>query len=88
LYQYDKSVYDKEIAQWHADNDDSPDEIINAVQVAIRNDQVVGEDVADLERNDRMQQSAEYDQGDGWDNLDEDYTDGIYYEEDAEYNEY
>jgi hypothetical protein len=25
-----------------------------------------------------------YDEGDGWDNLDEDYTDGIFYEEDGE----
>ena len=80
LYQYDKAVYDKEIAQWNAvDN-----EISDAIQTAIQTDQEGGEDVEDLERIERQQQSAEYDNGDGWDNLNEEYMDGIYYEEDAE----
>ena len=87
LYQYEKGVYDKEIAQWHTEDDG----IANAIQTALaQNIQNAegGEDVEDLERAERMQQSGDYDQGDGWDNLDEDYTDGIYYEEDGEMDEY
>jgi hypothetical protein len=86
LYQYEKTVYDKEIAQWHTVDD----EIANAIQIALAqnaNNMNGGEDVEDLERGERMQQSHEYDQGDGWDNLDEDYTDGIYYEEDMDMDE-
>jgi hypothetical protein len=87
LYQYEKGVYDKEIAQWHTVDD----EIANAIQIALAQNannmngrEEGGEDVEDLERTERVQQSQEYDQGDGWDDLNEDYTDGIYYEEDME----
>jgi hypothetical protein len=89
LYQYEKGVYDKEIAQWHAD-----DGAAGAIQTALAqlnnaNEETAGgEDVEDLERMDRMRQSGEYDQGDGWDDMNEDYTDGIYYEEDAERGDY
>jgi len=82
LFQYEKSVYDKEIAQWHTDDD----AIANAIQTSVAS--MGGEDVEDLERDEHAQQSAEYDQGDGWDNLDEDYTDGVFYEEDAERGDY
>ena len=87
LYQYEKGVYDKEITQWHTDDN----EIANAIQTALaQNIETAegGEDVEDLENAERMQQSSDYDQGDGWDNLDEDYTDGIYYEEDGERDDY
>jgi len=86
LYQYEKTAYDKEIAQWHTEDGD----IANAIQTAISaiGGEEGGEDVEDLERDERAQQSAEYDQGDGWDNLDEDYTDGVFYEEDAERGDY
>jgi hypothetical protein len=89
LYQYEKGVYDKEIAQWHAD-----ESATDAIQTALSRlnateaDGGNGEEVDDLERMERNQQSAEYDQGDGWENLNEDYTDGIYYEEDAEREDY
>jgi hypothetical protein len=83
LYQYEKTVYDKEIAQWHTDDNG----ISEAIQAAIQSGQG-GEDVEDLERAEQMQQSAEYDQGDGWDDLNEDYMDGIHYEEDAERGDY
>jgi hypothetical protein len=83
LYQYEKTVYDKEIAQWHTDDNG----ISEAIQAAIQSGQG-GEDVEDLEREEQMQQSAEYDQGDGWDDLNEDYMDGIHYEEDAERGDY
>ena len=89
LYQYEKGVYDKEIAQWHTD-----DGAADAIQTAlaqlnnVNEENAGGEDVEDLERMEHDQQSAEYDQGDGWDNLNEDYTDGIYYEEDAERGDY
>ena len=68
LYQYEKNVYDKEIGQWHSEEEGGG----------------VGEDVEDLERTEQMQQSADYDQGDGWEDLNEDYMDGVFYEEDAE----
>ena len=91
LYQYEKGVYDKEIAQWHTNDD----EIANAVQIALAQNannmdggEEGGEDVEDLERTERAQHSQDYDQGDGWDDLNEDYTDGIYYEEDAERGDY
>jgi hypothetical protein len=76
LYQYQKDIYDKETA--------------NLEEPAI----VYGEmgdaslEVEDLAMAEREQQSADYDGGDGWDNLNEDYTDGIYYEEDAERGDY
>ena len=89
LYQYEKGVYDKEIAQWHTD-----DGATDAIQTAlaqlndVTEENAGGEDVDDLERMEREQQSAEYDRGDGWENLNEDYTDGIFYEEDAERGDY
>lgn len=89
LYQYEKGVYDKEITQWHTDDGAS-----DAIQTALAqlNDVTElnegGAGVEDLEMAERMQQSEEYDQGDGWENLNEDYTDGIYYEEDAEKDDY
>ena len=83
LYQYEKGVYDKEITQWHTEDD-----IANSIQTALAQNAQnegaeEGDNVEDLEREERIQQSGDYDQGDGWDNLDEDYTDGIYYEEDG-----
>ena len=89
LYQYEKGTYDKEIAQWHADDN----EVENAIQTALAGaseviEMGVGEDAEDLDRMDRIQQSEDYDQGDGWENLNEDYMDGIYYEEDAERGDY
>jgi hypothetical protein len=89
LYQYEKGVYDKEIAQWHTD-DGATDAIQTALaQLNNLNEETAGgEDVEDLERTERIQQSEEYDQGDGWENLNEDYMDGIYYEEDAERGDY
>jgi hypothetical protein len=86
LYQYEKSVYDKEIAQWHTDADDNG--IANAIQNALRTKGDEGEEVEDLERTERVQQAEEYDQGDGWENLNEEYMDGLYYEEDAERGDY
>ena len=89
LYQYEKGVYDKEIAQWHTD-----DGATDAIQTAlaqlndVTEENTGGEDVEDLERMERDQQSAEYDRGDGWENLNEDYMDGIFYEEDAERGDY
>ena len=89
LYQYEKGVYDKEIAQWHTD-----DGAADAIQTALAQlnnvnaENVGGEDVEDLERMEHDQQSAEYDQGDGWENLNEDYPDGVYYEEDADRGDY
>jgi hypothetical protein len=89
LYQYEKGVYDKEISQWHAD-----DGAANAIQIALEQltdadqEPAEGDDVEDLERMDRTRQANEYDNGDGWENLDEDYTDGIYYEEDVEIGDY
>ena len=74
LYQYDKGVYDKEIGQWHLGQESE--------------DGVLGQDVEDLAREEEAQQSADYNDGDGWENLNEDYMDGIYYEEDAEREEY
>jgi hypothetical protein len=81
LYQYEKTTYDKEIAQWHQED--------GIFQPAVGEEGGGdGEDVEDLERVERAQQAEEYDQGDGWDNLDEDYTDGVFYEEDAERGDY
>ena len=72
LYQYEKGVYETEVLQWHV-----PDQDI-----------VQEEDVEDLERAERQEQAANYDNGDGWENLNEEYMDGIYYEEDAEREDY
>ena len=87
LYQYEKSVYDKEIAQWHTE-DGVSDAIQSAIQSAIANGGETGEEVEDLERIEHIQQSEEYNQGDGLENLNEEYMDGIYYEEDAEREDY
>ena len=86
LYQYEKTAYDREIAQWHTDDAG----ITYAIQTAITEGEggQGGEEVADLERMDRVQHVAEYDDGDGWQDLNEDYMDGIYYEEDAERGDY
>jgi hypothetical protein len=73
LYQYEKGVYETEVLQWRVPNQDQGQE--------------AGEDVEDLERAERQEQAADYDNGDGWENLNEEYMDGIYYEEDAEYPE-
>jgi len=82
LYQYEKTVYDKEIAQWHTDELG----ISEAIQTAIAASEMEGEgdDVEDLERMERHRHSDEYDGGDGMEDMTEDYMDGIYYEEDAE----
>ena len=88
LYQYEKSIYDKEVTQWHTD-DGNVSEAIQTVLTTIGAEEGdAGDEVEDLERMERIQQSEEYDQGDGWENLHEDYTDGIYYEEDAEREDY
>lgn len=86
LYQYEKTVYDLEIAQWHTDDSGMSD----ALQTAIGAEGGAegGDDIEDLDRTERIQQSEDYDGGDGWQNLNEDYTDGIYYEEDAEQEDY
>jgi len=47
-----------------------------------------GNEAEDLEAIEEQERSAEYDGGDGWDNLNEDYTNGVYYEEDAERDDY
>jgi hypothetical protein len=47
-----------------------------------------GDEIADLERAERLEQAADYDEGDGLENLNEEYMDGIYYEEDAERGDY
>ena len=78
LYQYDSGVYQMEEAQWK----EGEGGIIYTVPLE------GGGEVEDLERAEQQGQSADYDQGDGWANLDEDYTDGVYYEEDAEREEY
>jgi hypothetical protein len=77
LYQYDKGVYDKEIEQWHQGQDPTG-----------MPEPEGGLEVDDLAREEQAQQSADYDGGDGWENLNEDYTDGVYYEEDAERGDY
>ena len=82
LYQYDKTVYNKEAAQWHTDNEEV---VIVAPQPE---GEEGGEEVEDLERMERIQQSAEYDGGDGIEDMTEEYMDGIYYEEDAERDDY
>ena len=79
LYQYEKGVYEKEVAQWH----EGDDIVLNVPPL-----ENAGEEVEDLELAERQAHSADYDGGDGWDNLNEDYTDGIYYEEDAERGDY
>jgi hypothetical protein len=90
LYQYEKSAYDKEIAQWHTDDVNVSDAIQSSLAVIGEDADNIGDgdEVEDLERMERIQQSEEYDQGDGWENLDENYMDGIYYEEDAEREDY
>ena len=93
LYQYEKAMYEKEVAQWHTGDD----VVINVPPVvSLGSDgsdrSLEGEEVEDLERAERQDQSDAYDGGDGWENLDENYMDGVYYEEDAErmddYDEY
>jgi hypothetical protein len=79
LYQYDTNVYQQEIEFW--DKDD-------AVGRALANLTVGGEEVDDLERMEDHEHAVEYNNGDGIEHLDEDYTDGIYYEEDAEREDY
>lgn len=96
LYQYEKNTYDNEIAQWHTEEGEVADAIRSALQstreVGEGSGMEGGEEVEDLERDERLQQETDYDAGDGWDDLNEDYMDGIYYEEDAErggdYDEY
>jgi hypothetical protein len=90
LYQYEKSVYDKEIAQWHTDDNNVSEAIQSAMEIINENEEGVdvGDEVEDLERNERIQQANDYDNGDGWENLNEDYMDGIYYEEDGEREDY
>lgn len=76
LYQYEKGVYDKEVEQWHqADGD-----------IVLGN--MDGQEVDDLEAAEEAQRAEDYNQGDGWENLNEDYMDGVYYEEDAERGDY
>jgi hypothetical protein len=88
LYQYEKTVYDNEIAQWHTEEGEVADAIRTALQSsgegAGEGEEGLGEDVEDLEREERLRHSEEYDEGDGWENLNEEYMDGLYYEEDAE----
>jgi hypothetical protein len=88
LYQYEKATYEKEVAQWHTGDD----VVINVPQDGALGEGQEGEEVEDLERAERQDQSDTYDGGDGWENLDENYMDGVYYEEDAErmddYDEY
>jgi hypothetical protein len=81
LYQYEKATYDAEISQWHTEEG-------AVVLPAADNGGSGGDEVEDLERTERIQQEADYDAGDGWENLDEEYMDGIYYEEDAEKGDY
>lgn len=87
LYQYNKDIYDNETEEWHANAPSDPaadTSLVMAMESAAE-----GQDVEDLERMEEQERSAEYDRGDnGWDQLDEDYTDGIYYEEDAEREDY
>ena len=83
LYQYEKGVYEKEVAQWH----DGGDDVI--INVPTNEDEPgEGDEIADLERAERQEQAADYDEGDGLENLNEEYMDGIYYEEDAERGDY
>jgi hypothetical protein len=87
LYQYEKSVYETEVGQWR----EGDDEVIVNVPVPVNDDGEGGEEVEDLERAERREQIADYDEGDGIENLNEEYMDGIYYEEDGErenYDEY
>jgi hypothetical protein len=86
LYQYEKNAYDAEITQWHTEEGEVSDAIRTALQSVGTGEE--GEEVEDLERDERIQQEAEYDDGDGWEDLNEDYMDGIYYEEDAERGDY
>jgi hypothetical protein len=90
LYQYEKSTYDKEIAQWHTDDNNISEAIQSAMEIINENEDGVGtgDEVEDLERSERVQQANDYDNGDGWENLNEDYMDGIYYEEDGERDDY
>lgn len=77
LFQYNKDIYEREVERWK-----EGDGIVYSVPSS-------GEqDVEDLERAAQEEQAADYDGGDGWDNLNEDYTDGVYYEEDAEQGDY
>jgi hypothetical protein len=82
LYQYDKNVYDQEIQQWHQ----GPESTIVMGNIGAPPEE--GQEVEDLAMDELAQQSADYDAGDGWENLHEDYTDGIYYEEDGERGDY
>jgi len=89
LYKYNKETYNKETAQWHTDDKNRSDAIEETLAgLANEEEEVDQDDVEDLERMERIQQSEDYDNGDGWDNLNEEYMDGIYYEEDAEQEEY
>jgi hypothetical protein len=88
LYQYEKNVYDKEITQWHTDDEGIAESIKNALNAAVDDGEEMGAEVEDLERMERIQHSEEYDEGDGLENLNEEYMDGIYYEEDAESGDY
>lgn len=81
LYQYDQAVYDQEIQQWRQDQE-------AATGIVLGNIGAPGQEVEDLAMDELAQQAADYDDGDGWENLHEDYTDGIYYEEDAERGDY
>ena len=94
LYQYDKNAYDAEIAQWHTEEG----EVSNAIRTALQSLGAAGEgedgpgeggdEVEDLERDERTQHDLEYNDGDGWEDLNEDYMDGIYYDEDTERGDY
>jgi hypothetical protein len=84
LYQYEKSVYETEVGQWR----EGDDEVIVNVPVPVNDDGEGGEEVEDLERAERREQIADYDEGDGIENLNEEYMDGIYYEENGEREDY
>ena len=89
LYQYNKDIYDKETVEWHTTVEGEPTDIDVSIQKNMTTMITDGQEVEDLERMAEQERSAEYDRGDNdWDRLDEDYMDGIYYEEDAEREDY
>ena len=86
LYKYNKGTYNKETSQWHTEDKNRSDAIEEALTGLAEGEE--HDDIEDLERMERIQQSEDYDNGDGWDNLNEEYMDGVYYEEDAEQEDY
>jgi hypothetical protein len=81
LFKYDKSTYDKErddFIQNMADPSASEQEFAEANAMV--------QDVLDIERHEDELQDAFYEnEANNISHLDEDYTDGVYYEEDQEY---